>query len=418
MDTKSGSASPLTGLKLGKTELIALVAALMALNALAIDIMLPALPAMGEALAVIDENSRQFVLSFYLVGFGIAQLFFGPITDRFGRRPPLMIGIVVYVIAAGFAALAPNFETLLALRFVQGLGAAATRVIAQSVVRDRFEGRGMAEVMSLVFMVFMIIPILAPSIGQLLLFTGHWEMIFLFMSGLAAVIGLWAWFRLDETLTDAKRRALTPQVVIEGFRLVLSSRMAFFYGLSSTFVMGSLFGFISTASQIYLDVYKIGTLFPLAFGFVAGLMAVASFLNSRFVGRFGMRRLAHSALLAFTILSLLFMVLADTGNLPFFAFMTIFPIIMFCFGLVGSNTMALAMEPLGAVAGTASSVFSFMQTAGGALIGAYIGYLFNGTVVPVATGFFALGLIAVGCVLIAEKGKLFGVGAQYAKRQP
>ena len=402
--------------KISRPEFIALIAALMALNALAIDVMLPALPAMAEALNVLHENDRQYVLTSYLVGFGIAQLFFGPLSDRFGRRPPLIIGLVIYIAAAALAAIAPNFFTLLALRFVQGVGAAATRVVGQSAVRDRFSGRAMAEVMSLIFMVFMAIPVVAPSIGQLLLFTGHWEWIFLFMAGLAFVIAIWAYLRLGESLTEENRRPLHPRVVAEGFALVFSNRSALLYGISSIFVMGALFGFIGTAQQIYVDIYQLGNWFPLAFAGVASLMALSSFLNSRIVGRFGMRRVTHGALFFFSIMSGIWLVLALLDALPFAVFMTVFALTMFSFGMVGSNTQALAMEPLGAVAGTASSVFGFLQTVGGAAIGAWIGAHYDGTVVPTAAGFSILALISIGCVLIAEKGKLFGVGAQYQNK--
>ncbi|MDO6963840.1 multidrug effflux MFS transporter [Rhizobium alvei] len=408
MNSPSSTAS-----RVSRPELIALIAALMALNALAIDVMLPALPKMGEALKVAHVNDNQLVLTTYLIGFGVAQLFFGPISDRFGRRRPLIVGIVIYIAAAALAAVAPTFESLLVLRFIQGLGAAATRVIAQSAVRDRFEGRGMAEVMSLVFMVFMVIPIIAPSIGQLLLFSGHWQMIFLFMAGLALIIGLWAWFRLDESLAVADRRALRIGTIAEGFWMVLSNRSAFFYGLSGMFVMGGLMGFINTSPQIYLNIYGLGSWFPLAFAFVAATMSLSSFLNSRIVRAIGMRRVAHSALVAFILLSGLFLVLALNGALPFWLFMAVFTTIMFTFGHLGSNSQALSMEPLGAVAGTASSVFGFLQTVGGAAIGATIGYIYDGTLVPVAAGFFALSLIGLACMLIAERGKLFGVSSQY-----
>lgn len=402
--------------EISRPEFIALIAALMALNSLAIDVMLPALPAMGEALRVADENERQYVLTSYLVGFGIAQLFFGPLADRFGRRPPLMVGLAIYIAAAALAVIAPNFYTLLIMRFVQGVGAAATRVVGQSAVRDRFAGRAMGEVMSLIFMVFMVIPVVAPAIGQVLLFSGHWELIFLFMAGLAGVISLWAYLRLAESLAPENRRPLHPRVVAQGFGLVFSNRSALFYGVSSIFVMGALFGFIGTAQQIYVDIYGLGAWFPVAFAGVAGLMSLSSFLNSRIVGRFGMRRVAHTALLGFAVMSGIWLTLALQDMLPFTAFMIIFSLTMFSFGMVGSNTQALAMEPLGAVAGTASSVFGFMQTVGGAAIGAWIGAHYDGTVVPTATGYFILALISIGCVLIAEKGRLFGVSPQYQKK--
>ena len=401
---------------ISRPEFIAMMAALMALNSLAIDIMLPALPKMGEALRVAHENDRQFVLTAYLIGFGIAQLFFGPISDRYGRRMPLMVGMAIYVVAAAFAAIAPNFETLLTLRFIQGVGAASTRVVAQSVVRDRFEGRAMAEVMSLIFMTFMIVPVIAPAIGQVILFSGHWQAIFMFMAVLAAVIQLWALTRMAETMKPENRRPLRVDVIAEGFKLVFSNKTAFLYGLSAMFAMGALFGFISTAQQIYVDLYGLGAYFPVAFAFVAAMMAVSSFLNSRIVGALGMRRVAHTALITFTSISAIWLILATTDHLPFPAFLAIFTLVMFSFGLVGSNTTSLAMEPLGNVAGTASSVFGFLQTAGGAALGAGIGYVYNGTVVPVAAGFFCLGLIAIGCVLIAENGKLFGVSAKYGAK--
>ena len=210
---------------LSRPEFIALMAALMALNALAIDVMLPALPYMGEAFGISHENERQFVIGTYMFGFGVAQLAFGPLTDRFGRRGPLLVGLGIYLICAFAATFAPTFGALLALRFVQGMGAAGTRVIATAVVRDKFSGREMAEIMSLTFMVFMAIPILAPGIGQVILLAGPWQYIFLFMGGLATVISLWAFIRLPETMHPEYRRALSFRSVIDGFRIVVTNAL-------------------------------------------------------------------------------------------------------------------------------------------------------------------------------------------------
>lgn len=399
---------------LSRPEFIALMAALMALNALAIDVMLPALPYMGEALGISSENERQFVISAYMMGFGLAQLAFGPLSDRFGRRAPLLIGMVVYIIAAVAAVFSPNFAILLAFRFLQGLGAAGTRVIATSIVRDMYSGRAMAEVMSLTFMVFMAIPIIAPGIGQVLLLTGPWQTIFLFMGGLAAVFGLWAFFRLPETLALGNRRPLTVGAIIDGFRIVVTNRVAFCYGLAGTFTFAALFGFISSSQQIYVDIYGLGVYFPVAFAAVAALMAVSSFTNSRIVSRVGMRRLSHGAMLVFTGMSAIWLVLALLNLLPIWLFLPILSVIMFCFGWAASNMNSLSMEPLGSVAGTASSVFGFIQTVGGALIGSFIGQQFNGTVVPVAAGYFSMGVLSLVFILIAENGRLFGVGAEHA----
>jgi MFS transporter, DHA1 family, multidrug resistance protein len=394
----------------GRPEFVALVAAIMSLNALAIDVMLPALPYMAAALDIARENDRQFVVSAYMMGFGLGQLVVGPLSDRYGRRAPLLAGIGIYVLAALLAVFAPTFAVLLALRFTQGLGAASTRVIATAVVRDRFEGRAMAEVMSLAFMVFMIVPIVAPGIGEILLQVGPWELIFAFMGVLAIAFGTWAFLRLPETLPPERRRPLTAGAILGGFRIVVSDRMALWYALAGTFTFGALFGFISTAQQIYVDVYGLGVWFPLAFAFVAGLMALSSFLNARLVGRWGMRRMAHGAILGFTGFAavLLAASLAMDGRPPLWLFLALLSAVMFCFGWAASNMNALSLQPLGAVAGTASSVFGFIQTVGGALLGTYVGQSFDGTVVPTVTGYVVLGALATLCVLVAERGRLFG----------
>ena len=399
---------------LSRPEFIALMAALMALNAIAIDVMLPALPYMGEALGVSSENERQYVITAYMLGLGVAQLAFGPLSDRFGRRAPLFIGIALYVVAALAAVFSPNFAVLLALRFTQGIGAAGTRVIATSIVRDMFSGRAMAEVMSLTFMVFMAIPIIAPGIGQILLLTGPWQYIFLFMAALATVFGVWGFLRLPETLALGNRRPLTIKSVSDGFRIVFTNRVAFSYGLAGMFLFAALFGFISSAQQVYVDIYGLGVYFPVAFAAVAALMAVSSFTNSRIVSRFGMRRLSHLAVLIFTVFAGIWLAFSLAGFMPLWLFLPLLAVIMFAFGWAASNMNSLSMEPLGAVAGTASSVFGFIQTVGGALIGSYIGQQFNGTVVPVAAGYFSMGILTLICVLVAEKGKLFGVGTEYA----
>jgi DHA1 family bicyclomycin/chloramphenicol resistance-like MFS transporter len=399
--------------ELSRVEFISLIAALFALNALAIDIMLPALPYMGEALGIANENERQLVIGAYMIGFGAAQLAFGPLSDRFGRRAPLFVGLVIYLICAFAATFAPNFTVLLALRFLQGIGAAGTRVVATSVVRDKYSGREMAEIMSLTFMVFMAIPIVAPGIGQILLLTGPWQNIFLFMGGLALVISLWGFLRLPETLPAERRRPLTVGAVTDGFRIVFTNRVAFFYGLAGMFLFGALFGFISSSQQVYVDIYGLGVYFPVAFAAMAGLMAVSSFLNSRIVRRFGMRRLSHVAMLVFIGGAVAMTLCSVLGFIPLWVFFPILAAIMFMFGWAASNMNSLSMEPLGAVAGTASSVFGFIQTVGGAVLGTYIGQHFDGTITPVALGFLSMGVLALGSVLIAEKGKLFGVGQEY-----
>jgi MFS transporter, DHA1 family, multidrug resistance protein len=396
--------------ELSRVEFIALMAALMSLNALAIDIMLPALPDIGSALGVLNDNDRPLILSVYLLGVGFGQLLFGPLADRFGRRGPLLAGLAVYVITALGAVLAPGFGALLAFRLVQGFGAAAFRVISLAIVRDRFEGRAMAEIMSLTFMVFMSIPILAPGIGQLILLVAPWQAIFLFVGGFGAVVALWTWFRLPESLDPANRRPFTPKGIFGGFAIVMQNRFSLFYALAGMMVFGGLMGLINSAQQVYVGIYGLGVWFPLAFAGMAGLMAVASFVNARMVQRLGMRRIAHFALIIFTASGGTLFVLSRLGDVPFLVFYALVTLTLFMFGWVASNMNALSMEPLGHLAGTASSAFGFFQTLGGAFIGLLIGRYFDGSVTPVALGFTLVGATGLVFVLFAEKGKLFGTG--------
>ncbi|WP_026613992.1 multidrug effflux MFS transporter [Ensifer aridi] len=392
---------------LTKVQFIALMAMLMSINAISIDIMLPGLQEIGASLGVIDENDRQYVISAYLIGMGCAQLFFGPLSDRFGRKAPLLGGLGLYGVCALAIVFVPTFSALLALRFVQGIGAAATRVVTVSIVRDVFGGRQMAEIMSLVMMVFMIVPVIAPSIGQLIMLFSEWHMIFVVITLFAAAVAASVALRLRETLAPAHRRAFTAKVIANGFRIVLTNRLALFYTLATSVLLGALFGFVNSAQQILVGVYGLGIWFPAVFAAFAGMMALASFTNSRLVQRFGMRALSHAALLGFALASFVWMSVSLMGPLSLPLFIVLHGAAMFQFGLIAANFNAMAMEPLGHVAGTASSVLGFTQTIGGALIGALIGQAFDGSVTPLAVGFFTVGVVALACVLIAEGGRLF-----------
>jgi DHA1 family bicyclomycin/chloramphenicol resistance-like MFS transporter len=394
---------------MGKGEFIAMMAMLMALNALAIDIMLPALQEIGAALNVADENARQYIVSSYLFGFGFAQLLYGPLTDRYGRRAPMVFGLLVYILCSFAIVAVPSFAGLLALRFLQGAGAAATRVITVSIVRDVYGGRAMAEVMSLIMMVFMIVPIIAPGTGQVIMLGGDWHLIFLFIGVMAILLLAWMMIRLPETLAKEDVRPLTLVSIVAGFRIVLTNRMALCYTVSATFIFGALFGFINSAQQVYVGIYELGAWFPVAFAAVAAFMSLASFINAQLVGRYGMRRLSHASLLAFILITFVWMLVQIFGPqpMPFLLFLAFFAGAMFMFGWIGANFNSLAMEPLGHVAGTASSVLGFMSTVGGAAIGAVIGQAFDGTALPMVLGFFSVSIVGLAFVLIAEKGKLF-----------
>lgn len=402
--------SPPAGLRgMGRVEFIAMMAFLMSLNALAIDIMLPGLQEIGSALNVTNENHRQYVVSAYLIGFGLAQLLYGPIADRFGRRKPMLFGLAIYIVSALAMVMVPSFGTLLVLRFIQGLGSAATRVITVSIVRDVYGGRQMAEVMSLIMMVFMVIPVIAPGTGQVIMLMGHWNWIFVFMAVAATLVSLWMFARLPETLAPKDVRPFTVSSIIGGFRIVLTDRIALCYTIASTFIFGALFGFINSAQQIYVGIYGLGVWFPVAFAAVALFMSLSSFVNARLVGRFGMRRLSHASLVGFIAITFVWLLAQVLGPqpMPFALFITFFALAMFQFGWIGSNFNSLAMEPLGHVAGTASSVLGFMGTTGGSLIGAAIGQAYDGTALPMVAGYFTVSLIGLVFVLIGERGVLF-----------
>ncbi|WP_248310931.1 multidrug effflux MFS transporter [Bosea vaviloviae] len=386
---------------------VALMAALMATNALAIDSMLPALPAMSEALGIAEANQRQWIITAYLLGFGATQIVYGTLSDRFGRRPVLLFGLVVYVAASIAAAFAGSFETMMLARVVQGVGAAATRVLVVSIVRDCYSGRDMARVMSLAMIVFLAVPILAPSIGQAILLVAPWRWIFGVLTIFGASVMLWVVLRLRETQSPEDRKPIEVASVVAAFRTTLTTRLAVGYMLAMAFVLGGLFGFINSAQQVFVDVFHAPEWFTTIFALIALGMAAASLLNSRIVGRLGMRRVSHGALLAYIALTGTHALLALSGHESLWSFAAFQAGAMFCFGLIAPNFGAMAMDPLGHVAGTASSVQGFVTTIGGALLGFFIGQHFDGTVVPITLGFALCGLVALTIVLVTEKGRLF-----------
>jgi DHA1 family bicyclomycin/chloramphenicol resistance-like MFS transporter len=280
---------------------------------------------------------------------------------------------------------------------VQGFGGAAARVISVAIVRDLFVGRQMARVMSTVMMVFITVPIFAPTIGQALAHAGTWRWPFgvLLAVGVAGMI--WAGFRLTETSS----RRLPPSFAT-AVSLVLSSGVTVGYTIAWGLMFGCLVSYISSAQQVFVDVYGLGAAFPVAFGGVACAMALASFTNSRLVQRLGMRRVSHSALVLFVVVASTLSFAASVGQPPFALFGLLLALCFYCFGLIVPNFNAIAMQPMGAVAGTASSLIGFTTTVTGAGLGWAVGRLYDGTVRPLAFGFAALGLLALGCVLLVE----------------
>jgi len=384
-----------------------LMAALQALGALGIDAMLPNLPAIGAALGVADENRRQLIITAYLLGLGGAQLIYGPLADRYGRRPVLLVGLALYVAFSLLAAFSPTYDLLLVARGLQGIGAAATRSIPVSVIRDRYAGREMARVMSLTSLVFMAAPIVAPSLGQLVLVLASWPWVFGLLAAVAVVLMVWSLLRLPETLHPQDRLPIRPREIAHAFSLAARNRTALCYVLGQTFLFGGLLGFINSSQQVFAEALGAGAQFPLVFAICASFVAIASLLNARLVMRLGMRRLSHAALLGYIALAAVHLVVARSGHESLVVFASFQALSMFCFGLTSGNFGAMAMEPMGHIAGVASAFQGFVSMVGASLIGFAVGQAFDGSVAPMETGYLLCGLCALAAVMIAERGRLF-----------
>jgi DHA1 family bicyclomycin/chloramphenicol resistance-like MFS transporter len=392
---------------MGFKQFVALIASLMALNALAIDSMLPALPQIGAALQVGTDNERQWVITAYLLGLGSAQLVYGILADRFGRKPLLLLGVAAYACFSVFAAFSTSMEMMIVARILQGAGAAAAQVLCISIVRDCYSGAQMARVMSLTFIVFLAAPVVAPSIGQAIISFTQWRWIFGVLAAFSACLLVWASLRLPETMHPEDRRALSFEKIAQAFKTVVTTRMAIGYMLAMAFLFGGLFGFINSVQQLFTDVFHAANIFPIIFAIVAIFMALSSLLNSKIVERLGVRRVSHRALLGYILVATLHFITAVTGHESIVTFTVLQAGLLFCFGLVVSNFGSIAMESLGHVAGTGSSVQGFIGMSGGAVLGFFIGQAFDGSAVPLATGCMVYGVMSLIMVLIAERGRLF-----------
>ncbi|MFL6722792.1 MAG: multidrug effflux MFS transporter [Sphingomicrobium sp.] len=391
----------------GTREMTAMLAGLMALNAFAIDAMVPALPDIGRSLDVTQENHRQLVVVAYFVGFASTQLFWGPLADRFGRKPVLAVGIILYGLFGLLCAFAGSFPLLIAGRVAMGASAAVTRVLVVAMVRDLFEAEAMARVMSLVFMVFMLVPVLAPNIGQLILLVASWRAIFLVLAAYALAMLAWSWWRLPETLHPEYRRSLNPREMLTAIVETVREPQSRGYTIALTIIFSALVAYISSIQQIVFDAFHEGRFIGLVFAAIAAPMAVASWANSRIVERYGLRRVGHSATAALVVVTAAHAVLALSGGETLVSFVILQALTMCCFAFASSNLGTLAMEHMAPIAGTASSVQGVIGTLGAAIVGFFIGQSFDGTATPFIVGTAicsALGLIGV---VLTEPKRLF-----------
>jgi DHA1 family bicyclomycin/chloramphenicol resistance-like MFS transporter len=384
---------------------VALLAGLMALNAFAIDAMVPALPAIGATLGIALDNDRQLVVIAYMLGFGFGQLVWGPMADRFGRKPILAVGVAMYAAFALGCALSSSFVMLIGFRIAMGVAAAVTRVLVTAMVRDLFEGPAMAQVMSLVFMVFMIIPVIAPSIGQAILLMGEWHLIFLVLAGYAAIMWVWGMVRLPETLHPQYRRPLRLGTIASAARAVVGDRLSLGYTLAATCIFGGLTAYIASIQQIVFDVFKAPQAIGLVFAAVAAPMSVAAYANSRVVTRFGLRHVGHLGMIGFVAAAAVHLLAAWNGE-SLWSFVGLQALLMVSFAFCSANLSTLAMTNMAPIAGTASSVQGVTSSVGGAAIGFFIGRAFDGTTLPFLIGLLGCGVAALLIVLITERGRL------------
>lgn len=392
---------------LGERELMWMMAMLMALNAFGIDAILPALDALATDLSV-EGNDRQFVIGVYLLAGGIGALVPGALADRFGRRPILLGAAAVYILLSLLSAIAPTYDTLIAVRAVQGFFAAGIIALPPAIIRDRVGGDKMARMMSLIFVIFLMVPAVAPTIGEVILQFGSWRAIFAASAVLGVAMAAWVYIRLPESLSPDNVQLIRPRTIAANMGRALSLPSVVGYVFGSALVFGALFGFINSSQQLITETFGAGDIFPLIFGICAGSMAVASWSNSRIVERFGARRVSHTALFAFIAVATAQVIFAFQPDESLWVFVPLMAINMALLGFIGSNFGAIAMNPFFAIAGAASSAHGFVRMTTAALLGGAIGYAFDGTARPLALALLASGLVCLVLVLFSEKGKLFG----------
>jgi len=392
---------------IGEREFIALMAMLMSLQALSIDAMLPALGQIAADLHLSDPNDRQLVIGLFLLGSGVGALMPGALADRYGRRPVLLVSLACYIAMAIASALVRDFTALLVCRVIQAVSSAGLSVLPGAIIRDRFAGDRMARMMSTITVVFMVVPMIAPSYGQAVMAVAGWRWIFGGMAVMAAAIALWVLLRLPETLKPENRQTLHPAAIAGNMWLAASNRPAMGYMLGGALLTGGMFGYINSSQQLVAEHFGAGDSFPLIFAAMAGGMALANFSNSRIVERFGARRVSHTALLLFIAVSAAQVWQSFQPGETLWQFLPLMAANICLIGFTGANFGSIALQPFARIAGAAASFQAFVRMALGSLLGAMIGHAFDGSARPLAVGLLANGLLALAMVLYSEQGRLF-----------
>ena len=392
------------GSALRPVEFVPLVALLMSLVALAIDAMLPALPDIGRDLAAPSPNDVQLVITSLFLGLGVGQMLFGPLSDRIGRKPAIHAGLAVFMIGCLVSIFAPTFEVMIAGRFLQGLGVSGPRVVTVALVRDQYEGRQMARLMSFAMAVFILVPCIAPALGQGILWLGGWRAIFTTFVLIAAIALAWLALRQPETLPAERRRPVSPRTIGHAFLEILRLRAALGYTLATGFIFAPFVAYLASSQQIFQEAYGTGALFPLYFGVLALAIGGAALVNGRLVMRYGMRPLSKLASGAIALVSLVAWAgaFAFDGLPPLWLFMAYLIIVFLFIGLLFGNLNALAMEPLGHIAGIGAAVVASLSTFMSVPLGGFVGQSFDGTMYAQIGSFAVFGAATFAAMRWAE----------------
>lgn len=392
---------------IGEREMVFLLALLQALHALAVDAMLPGLGAISDDLGSADPNQRQLVVGAYLFGLGMGSLLPGPLADRYGRRTLLLWSVGLYNVLTLACVLVTSMDQLIVLRFVLGLASAGLTVVPPAIIRDRFEGDRMAKLQSLISVIFLVVPMLAPTIGQAVLLVAGWRWIFGFMLFFGVIMHVWSWVRLPETLHPEFRQPIRPRVIGGNMVTALWNRASIGYVLGSALMLGTGWGYIQSSQQLVAEHFGAGKLFPVIFGMMALSMAVSNFTNSRIVERFGARRVSHTALLIYITVGSFQCLLAFRGNETLWQFVPLQTAAMMVMGFVGANFGSIALQPFARIAGSAASVQAFVRLVLASIIGAVVGQSYDLTARPYSAALVISGVLALLLVLFSEKGRLF-----------
>lgn len=389
--------------KKGSAEFVALMAVMMSVVAISIDAMLPALGVIGDDLGLTSPNQAQFIISSIFAGMALGQLICGPLSDALGRKRVIYVTIVLYLIGSVVCVLADSIEVLLVGRFLQGLGVSGPYVSTMSIVRDKYSGSAMGRVMSLVMMIFIMVPAIAPSLGVAILSFASWRYIFGMFIVYAVAVMVWVTIRLEETLPPEKRISFSVAHMISGAAAVFGHRRTVCYMVASALIFGGMTGYLNSSQQIFQDHFGVGKAFALYFGGLALTFGVSSLSNSRIVERLGMQRIVTIAFAAIVVCSLIFLCVNLMAPATLWMFVVYVGCVFFCMGFLFGNLNALAMEPMGHIAGIASAIIGSTASIISICLGTFIGQLYDDTVIPMTAGFLVLGSFALVLIAIAKR---------------